>query len=129
MRAVAPAARVMSRGGTPAALATRRISASLASPSLGAALTRALSTLRPSASVSMPSMASRPPLGVSRTASATPPATADHGRATAMSEYVRVDVADDHVFQEQYQQDQDHRRHVDAAEVGHHGADRPQQGF
>ena len=61
-----------SRGRTPMALAISRISASLASPSVGAARTRAFNTLRPSASCSMPSMASRPPLGVSRTSSVTP---------------------------------------------------------
>src|SRR5450830_1566077 len=107
MRAVAPAASVTSRGGTPVPLAISRHSASLASPSLGAARTRAFSTGRPSPKTLMPSMASRPPLGVSRTVSAMPPASADHGRGTVMSEHVRVDVANDDVFQEQDQQDQD----------------------
>ena len=60
------------------------ISAALASPSLAAARTRTLSTLRPSASCSMPSMASRPPFGVSRTASVTPSADTSQGRSLAM---------------------------------------------
>src|SRR5450830_276807 len=126
MRAVAPATSVTSRGGTPVALAISRHRASLASPSLGAARTRALSTARPSANTSTPSMASCPPLGVSRTASAMPPPTADHGLSPATSEHVRINVPDDHVFQEQDKQDQDHRRHVDAAEIRQHRADRPQ---
>ena len=42
MRAVAPAVKATSRGGTPVALAINRHSASLASPSLGGAATRAL---------------------------------------------------------------------------------------
>ena len=50
------------------------------SPSRGAARTRAFSTLCPLARRSIPSMASRPPRGVSRTATASPPAVTDHGR-------------------------------------------------
>src|SRR5664279_2729519 len=127
MRAVAPATSATSRGGTPTALASSRTSAAFASPSLGGAATRTLRTARSSASRSMPSMASRPPLGVSRTASATPPAIADHGRGPPKLENVRVDVPNDHIFQQQNEQDQDHRRHVDAAEIRHYRADRPQQ--
>src|SRR5579885_364538 len=103
----------------------RRTSAALASPSLGGAATRALSTARPSAMRSTPSMASRPPLAVSRTASAMPPGVASHGGLT--SEHVRIDVADDDVLDEQDDQDHDHRRDVDAAEIGQQIADRAQQ--
>src|ERR1700688_4299380 len=128
MRALAPATKATSRAGTPTALAMSRTSASLASPSLGGAATRTLRTPRPSARYSMPSMASRPPLGVNRTASTMPPMVTDHG-TNVMSEHVRIDVSNDHVFQQQDEQDQNHRRDVDATEIGHHRADRPQHRF
>ena len=80
-RDVCPLIKLTARGGTPIAFAISRTSASLASPSLGAARTRTRNTERPSAVCSTPSMASRPPLGVSRTVSEIPPAVAAHGRA------------------------------------------------
>src|SRR3974390_1714907 len=124
-RLVAPLAKLTARGGTPNALAISRHNALFASPSLGAARTRIFSTLRPSDRTSMPSIVSRPPFGVSRTLSTTPSTAADHGLSPLTLEYVRIDVPDDDVFQEQNDQDQDHRRHVDAAEIGQHRADRP----
>src|SRR5262245_42507446 len=128
-RAVAPATRLTSRGGTPSALATSLISAALASPSLAAARTRTLSTQRPSASCSIPSMASRPPLGVSRTASATPSCETVQGLlpslATASGE--RPDqTREDDALDEDDDQDDDDGRDVDAAQVGQPLPDRPQ---
>src|SRR5262249_12507649 len=73
-----PAVISICRGASPSSCATSRRSASLAWPSNGAARTRALSTNRPSARRSTPSIASRPPRGVSRTSSATPPAYPTH---------------------------------------------------
>ena len=72
MRDVAPPVIATLRGGTPSDFASSATSASFAAPSCGAARTRAFSTARPSLIVSMPSMESRPPLGVRRTAIATP---------------------------------------------------------
>ena len=79
-RAVCPLTKSTARGATPSAFAIRPTSASFASPSLGAARTRTLSTGRPSLVSSMPSIASRPPLGVSRTVRTMPSAAAAHGR-------------------------------------------------
>src|SRR5687768_15395462 len=45
----------------------------------------------------------------------------------APSEYVRQDIERDHVADENDDQDQDHRRDVDAAEAGQRVADRPQR--
>ncbi len=117
-RAVAPATSVTSRDGTPTAFAIKRMRASLASPSAGSARTRAASTARPSASTSMPSIASRPPFGVSRTANATPSGRQRPRDGRHPSEHVGVDVPDDDVFEEQDDQNQDHRRYVNSAEVG-----------
>src|SRR5262249_57527172 len=74
-----------SLGGTPTALATSRMRAVLASPSAGAARTRTMSAGRPSASTCTPSMASQPPLGVNRTASAAPPVARAQGLAPGIA--------------------------------------------
>src|SRR5689334_20329927 len=68
-RLVSPAAMRTADFGTFKALATSAITAALAAPSLGAALTRSLRTGRLSASSAQPSTASRPPFGVTRTVS------------------------------------------------------------
>src|SRR6516164_706133 len=122
-RALAPATRLTSRTATPRLLAMSFISAALASPSRAAARTRTFSTLRPSASCATPSMASRPPRGVSRTTTTTP-STAEQ---SSSSEHVGEDIERDAVANENDDQDQDHRRNIDAAEIGHEVADRPQR--
>src|SRR5262245_714258 len=75
----APAARTISRGGTPNVFANNRIRAALASPSDGTARTRAISAVRPSGSDSIAPIASRALLGVSLIVSMTPSAFSDHG--------------------------------------------------
>src|SRR5436190_2956291 len=127
IRALAPETSRISRDGTPAEWANKAISASFASPSIAAARTRALSTHCPSARCSMPSMASR-----RRAASAAPrPKARRLRRSTAAAVAWRlndswVDVADDHILDQDDDQDHDHRRDIDAAEAGHHVADRAQ---
>src|SRR5205814_1602189 len=128
IRAVAPPTIATRPGATPAALARSRTSAAFASPSRGAARTRAWSTQPPSARRAMPSSASRPPLGVRRTASTTPSPTMDHGRAGAgkASDHVGIDVIDDHPLDQDDDQEQDDRRNVDPAQIGQKVADRAQ---
>src|ERR1019366_4189262 len=58
--------------GTPSAFAISSVTARLASPPSAMARTRTLTTVRPLASVSRPSMSSRPPRGVTRSATLTP---------------------------------------------------------
>src|SRR5438552_10138377 len=43
------------------------------------------------------------------------------------SNHIRINVIDDDALDQEDDQDQDHRRDVDAAEVGHHVADRAQR--
>lgn len=50
-------------------------------------------------------------------------------RRLSPSEHVRVDVALDHVLDEEQQQQQNDRGDVDASEIGQDAADRPQQGL
>lgn len=71
-RAVAPATTPIEDFGTPSALAKRAMTAALASPLSGTALTRIRSTAEPSSQCSIPSMASRPALGVTRRKTVTP---------------------------------------------------------
>src|SRR5262245_35025551 len=126
-RAVWPATSVTARGAMPNAFASTRTSAAFASPSTGAALTRTRRTGLPPVDCWMLSIAARPPLGVSRTASVRPPATTTHGRPPMQSGHVGQDVKSDHVAEENDDEDQDDRRDVDAAEIGHHIADWPQR--
>ena len=58
--------------GTPSAFAISSVTARLASPPSAMARTRTLTTIRPSASVSSPSISSRPPRGVTRSATLMP---------------------------------------------------------
>jgi hypothetical protein len=58
----------------------------VAAPSLAAARTRTFRTRRPSANGSIPSMASRPPRGVSRTASVMPPVSIRQAASDALTE-------------------------------------------
>jgi hypothetical protein len=58
--------------GTPSVLASSSVTARLASPPSAMARTRTFTTERPSASVSIPSMSSRPPRGVTRSATLMP---------------------------------------------------------
>jgi len=104
-------------------LASSSISAALARPSSGAARTRAFSTLRPSDSVSTPSMASRPPLGVSRIQTTRPSASAAQGAGLSESEA----AATDQIAQELQEQKQDDRRNINAAEGRQNRANRAQQ--
>ena len=118
MRAVAPAASATSRGGTPSALAMSRTSASLASPSLRRG---AHARLQHRAAVAHLLDAVD---GVAPTFGRQP-----HGQRHAAGrrrlhgfesrlEDVGIDVADDDVLDQQDDQDQDHRRNVDAAKLG-----------
>src|SRR5260370_797184 len=112
MRDVVPPTIAIRLGGTPAAFAMSRTSAAFAAPSLAAARTRAASTVRPSASRATPSTASRPPFGVRRTETTTPPVAADHGRAPmpVPSDHVGIDVVLDHPLDQDDDQEQDDRR-------------------
>src|ERR1700692_228081 len=95
-----------------------RQSAVLASPSEGAARTRALKTARPSARRSTPSIASRPPRGVSRTSMTAPSAVAVHGSPrVAGSVRMRQDIKRDDVAKEDDDKQQDDRRDIDAAKI------------
>src|SRR3954453_20809756 len=127
MRALAPETSRTSRGGTPAAWASKAIKASFALPSVAAARTRALSTHCPSARCSMPSMASRPPRGVSRTTIESPPAATVQGRSDGMrSVNVRNNVKRDHIAQENDDENHHNGRDVDAPEIGKHVPNRAQ---
>src|SRR5262249_4174522 len=137
IRALAPATKATSRGAMPSVLATSWISAAFASPSLAAARTRAFSTLRPSAIGSTPSIASRPPLGVSRTTSARPPASTCQGRGSGLTSRPRNVRSDkeleiepnDQAVEKHQPDDQDQGRNVDTAETGQNRADRTQGGL
>src|SRR5947208_3130842 len=111
MREVCPPMISTSRGGTASALARRRPNAAFASPSLGMARTRTFNTVLASESVSMPSIASRPPFGVRRTVTTTPPDAIAQGSVIGSppSERVWVDVVDDDALDQEDEQDQDHR--------------------
>jgi hypothetical protein len=74
-RAAAPLASVTSRFATPSDFASSLISASLAAPSLGGAVSRTASHWRPSSVVTTPSIASRDAFGLTRTARLTPSAS------------------------------------------------------
>src|SRR3990172_210409 len=43
------------------------------------------------------------------------------------SEYVGVDVADDDAFEKKDDENEDDRRNIDSAEIGHEPADRPER--
>src|SRR5262245_17696652 len=83
MRAVSPAISDTRVGGTASVRAINCTRALLASPSLAAARTLALSTARPSANCAIPSIASRPPFGVSRTVNSRPSGVDVQGGAGA----------------------------------------------
>src|ERR1700674_4276204 len=81
MRDVVPPTIAIRPGGAPAAFAMSRTSAAFAAPPLGAARPPAARPGRPPDNCATPSTASRPPFGVRRTETTTPPVAADHGRA------------------------------------------------
>ena len=87
---------------------------------------------------SMPPISSREDFGVSRTGSMIPAATRRSASlALAIAQRVRLGGTDGrqnpaeqhHVAHEQQEQDQDHRRDIDAAEIGQDAADRTQRGL
>ena len=74
--------------------------------------------------VSTPSIESRPPLGVSRTVTVTPPGAGSRTKIDTSTLWQMF--GDDYVLNEDDDQDHDDRRNVDAAEIGQHVADRAQ---
>src|SRR5258708_36768360 len=128
IRAVARAIKAISRDATRSSRARSFASAAFASPSLAAARTRALRTHRQSASCSIQSMASLPPRGVNRTTRTRPSDVSVQGRVKAVSkacgsENVRIDVVNDDSLDQDDDQNEDHGRDVDTAEIWHDAAD------
>jgi hypothetical protein len=117
MRELAPP--VTSRGAMPSVFAIRRASALFASPSLGAADTRALNTARPSDRRIIPSIESRPALGVSRTVTTSPSADDAQGLSACIGSISQAvfQIADyDHPDKDD-DQEKNNKRDVDAAEI------------
>src|SRR6476659_7363440 len=112
----------MWRRGNPHVLASTAISASFARFSAGGAVTATLRTALPSAVDAIPSMRSARARGVRRMATRTPSAAA----VSSSSEEARGKVVDNQAPQKHQDQDQDHRRDIDAAEIRQKGADRAQ---
>src|SRR5208282_351923 len=104
------------------ALARSLTSASLALPSIGAALTAHLSEGEPSASRAIPWMRSVAALGVKRTATRTPSASALKGEPDSEAKLV-ADIAKDHLGEVEHEDEHD-RRDVDAAKVGQETTER-----
>src|SRR4051812_47626299 len=94
--------------GRLSAFARRARTAVLAAPSAAAADTRTFRTDRPASSRTQPSMASRPPLGVTRTASSIGSAESLDDRREDQRQQIEPDALD-------HQQDDD-RADVDAAD-------------
>src|SRR6202012_619094 len=118
-RAPWPVAMRTALGGRANDLAMRRTMASLASPSIGGAVTRTLRKARPSTSRAQPSIRSRPPRGVRRTARR-------NGSAAGHRRYVTEHPGDQVLLRGLQDDDGDDRADVEAAQSGDHTLDRPQ---
>ena len=92
IRLRSPARILTFEGATPRRSAIIAQSAAFALPSSGAVRTRASTTRAPSDSVATPSMASRPPLGVSRQAIAIPSDVARQGTSVTPASRRRADA-------------------------------------
>ena len=110
---------------TPIHSAITRSTARLASPFSAAARTR--TAMAPPCAVStMPSTPSRAAFGLTRSSSRTPALLAPP-RPRVGRHSMSLQIADHHDLHEPAGENEHHRRHVDAAEVGHEAPDRPQQ--
>src|SRR5260370_25288185 len=108
-----------SRRGTFQALASNCNSASLARPASAGAVTVALSTCRPSAAAATATRRSLRARGDSRIATRRPSPATFKGPSDKVLEH--------QIAQEPEQQNEDHRRNVDPAQIAEYTADRPHQ--
>src|SRR5262245_38797734 len=124
LRLLAPPTIDTSRRGTPHAFARNATSASFARFSMGGAATDTFRTEPPSADTVIPSMRSARARGVSRTATRTP-----FGARRSGASHVGGDVIEQRLPHKDDDQDQDHRRDIDAAEIRQEIADGSQCRF
>src|SRR5438045_8347052 len=125
-RLLAPPTIERSRRGNRHAFARTAISASFARFSAGGAVTATFRTKPPSAEAAIPSIRSARARGVRRIATRTPSAAAV--RSPSLEE-ARGKVVDEQAPQKHQDQDQDHRRAVDTAELRQERLDRAQRGL
>src|SRR5690606_2914086 len=102
-------------------------SAALALPSSAGSLTRTFSTVLPSSSTVRPSIPARLAPGCSRRSTSRQPLPSRKGEPSEATAVQRGEDVYEHPLQEINDENQDDRRNVDAAQVGHEAADGPER--